>query len=157
MCCTGQGQSGTRRRIDVKQIRVGSLGDQQQIAKRRVNQRRRLQPLGVFGDGPQRVRAQIADGELALEDGDDRISGAAGQAATAARLLAVAVDLLAALSLALVQGDAEVALATPRLVGSDGVESQRLRMVQNRSVGWRQFPRCGEGHPFRNVVPASPC
>ena len=162
MCCTGQGQSGTRRRIDVKQIRVGSLGDQQQIAKRRVNQRRRLQPLGGSGDGPQRVRAQIVDGKLALADGDDRISGAAGQAATAAqrgaaRLLAVAVDLLAALSRALVPGDAEVALATPRLVGSDGVESQRLRMVQNRSVGWRQFPRRGEGHPFRNVVPASPC
>ena len=135
-----RGKAGHGGRIDVKQIRFGSLGDQQQIAKRRVDQRRRLQPSGVFGDGPQRVRAQSVDGELALADGDDRISGAAGQAATAAqrgaaRRLAVAVDLLAALSLALVQGDAEVALATPRLVGSDGVESQRLRMVQNVLFG----------------------
>ena len=44
-----RGKAGHGGRIDVKQIRFGSLGDQQQIAKRRVDQRRRLQPLGVFG------------------------------------------------------------------------------------------------------------
>ena len=65
-----RGKAGHGGRIDVKQIRFGSLGDQQQIAKRRVDQRRCLQPLGVFGDGPQRVRAQIADGELG-EGSDD--------------------------------------------------------------------------------------